>query len=274
MGSNPSRIHGFRFSLVIKAGHTGNKYALDHLRGILRTIQHLKDKEAAVKEATKDFITSSVCSQTPLHQVLVQLEKLHREEGLLSVGLYEHAKEIATRIYAESAEEENEEPVPKPEQPSASRTEPLFCKDTVYHAGICSLAVSTCDAGNLPGLFKNREKVPGHSFKEVSISRSKQDRYLVARQGESTFYFAFQSEPKLSEWPKHFKSFYEGTHTLWYTYCVYSYIYPYYRSCISYFSGVKAQSEKFPVRFLVELLNKRNYIVLTGKVLLVKHTYM
>ncbi len=36
---------------------------------------------------------------------------------------------------------------------------------------------------------------------------------------------------------------------------------------------MKAQSEKFPVRFLVELLNKRNYIVLTGKVLLVQSAH-
>ncbi len=152
----------------------------------------MKDTEATVEEAVIIFI----CSGTTLGQVLAQLGGLHKEEGLLSTDLYKHAQDVAARIYAESAEEVDE-PLLKLEQSAVStRTEPLFCKDTVYHAGICSLAVSTCDAGNLLGLFKDREKVPGHSFREVSISRSKQDRYLVARQGESTFYFAFQSEPR------------------------------------------------------------------------------
>ncbi len=192
-------------------GTSSNKHALDRLKGILRPILHLKETEATVKEAVKEFIISSICSVTTLDQVLAQLGGLHKEEGLLSADLYKHAQDVAVKIYAESAEEVDE-PLCKPEQSAVSaRTEPLFCKDTVYHAGICSLAVSTCDAGNLLGLFKDREKVPGHSFREVSISRSKQDRYLVARQGESTFYFAFLSEPRLSEWAKQFKSFYEGT---------------------------------------------------------------
>ena len=29
--------------------------------------------------------------------------------------------------------------------------------------------------------------------------------------------------------------------------------------------GVKVQSEKFPVRFIIELLNRRHYVVLTGE---------
>ncbi len=168
----------------------------------MAAIQYLKETETTCKEAVKEFIISSICSVTTLDHVLAQLERLHKEEGLLSADLYKHAQDVAARIYAESAEEDDE-PVSKSEQSAVSaRTEPLFCKDTVYHAGICSLAVSTCDAGNLLGFFKDKDKVPGHSFREVSISRSKQDRYLVARQGESTFYFAFQSEPRLSEWAK------------------------------------------------------------------------
>ncbi len=193
-------------------GTTNNKYALDRLKGILRAILHLKETEVTVKEAVKEFIISSICSVTTLDQVLAQLGGLHKEEGLLSADVYKHAQDVTVKIYAESAEKVDE-PLCKLEQSADSvRTEPLFCKDTVYHAGICSLAVSTCDAGNILGLYKDREKVPGHSLREVSISRSKQDRYLVARQGESTFYFAFQSEPRLSEWAKEFKSFYEGTY--------------------------------------------------------------
>ena len=116
---------------------------------------------------------------------------------------------MAAKVYAQSADEHSEIVVSKDK--SSCSSEPLFCKDTVYHAGICSLAVTSSTAGDYQKFFKDREKVPGHTFQEISISRSKQDRYLIARQGDSTYYFAFQSEPRLLEWPKQFKSFYEGT---------------------------------------------------------------
>lgn len=186
--------------------------AYTQLKSTLLAIHRFKQVGEIAGEAFKEFTTASLTSGLSKVQVLAQLDKLHKDELILSADLYKHAQEVAARTYAETAEDDSDEVTPKAKQPP-SRAEPLFCKDTVYHAGICSLAVSTCDAGNLQGLFKHRDKVPGHSFKEISISRSKQDRYLVARQGESTFYFAFQSEPRLSEWPKHYKSFSEGMYS-------------------------------------------------------------
>ena len=93
------------------------------------------------------------------------------------------------------------------------QTHTLFSKDTVYHAGICSLAVNDvkeCDPGNYQKFFQKNPLIPGHDFQEVSISKSKKDRYLIARQGESTVYIAFQSEPCIQQWPKLFRSFSEG----------------------------------------------------------------
>ena len=113
--------------------------------------------------------------------------------------------QVATKTHAELLPTKGTKPIASREEGS----EPLFSKDTVYHAGVCSLAVNTCDAGNYQSFFKKKEMVPGHSFQAVSISRSKQDRYLIARQGDSTLYFAFQSEPKLLNW-KQYKSFSEG----------------------------------------------------------------
>ena len=84
----------------------------------------------------------------------------------------------------------------------------LFCKDTIYHASVCSLAVSVHDAGDYQKFFK--ERVPGHSFKAVSFSCSKDNSFLFAQKGESTFYFAFKGKLSLSDWAKDFKSFNEG----------------------------------------------------------------
>ena len=112
------------------------------------------------------------------------------------------------------------------------------------------------DTGNYLKFFKDRQLVPGHSFKAVSISRSKSDRYVIARKDESTYYFAFQSELQLSEWGKNFNSFFdgesiEGTDMMFHV-----------RLLIH--AGIKKQCKKFPVRFIVELLNKQHRIVLTG----------
>ena len=167
-----------------------------------------ESKTTLVKAAVKDYLVKSQQSQSTLPHVSEQLQKLHEKECLITEpAIYKWALQVANEIFVEPPVADS---FTDQGQESSEIRSPLFCKDTVYHASICSLAVNTHDAGNYLKFFKNKEMVPGHSFKEVSISRSKQDRYLIARQGESTYYFAFQSEPDLSKWPKLFKSFKEG----------------------------------------------------------------
>ena len=159
-----------------------------------------------IKVAVREYITESQQLGSNKERIEGHLQELHRKEFLLSEPTYEWARQLVTEVFVEAAVGESS---CEPLSPSEAK-EPLFCKDTVYHASICSHAINECDAGNYQKFFKTKEKVPGHSFQEVSISLSKQDRYLIAWQGESTFYFAFQSEPDLSKWPKLFKSFGEG----------------------------------------------------------------
>ena len=154
----------------------------------------------------REYITESQQLGSTKEHIEGHLQELHRKEFLLLESIYEWARQLVTEVFVKPAVDESSY---EPLSPSEAK-EPLFSKDTVYHASICSRAINECDAGNYQKFFKTKEKVPGHSFEEVSISRSKQDRYLVARQGESTFYFAFQSEPDLSRWLKLFKSFSEG----------------------------------------------------------------
>ena len=171
-----------------------------------------KDEDSKVnlvKAAVKDYLTKSQQSQSTLQHVSEQLRELHENKCLITEpAIYKGALQLASEIFTQPPDTDS--PTDQVQESSEIRG-PLFCNDTVYHASICSLAVSTHDAGNYLKFFKNKEKVPGHSFKEVSISRSKEDRYLIARQGESTFYFAFQSEPDLSKWPTLFKSFKKGS---------------------------------------------------------------
>ena len=175
-------------------------------------------KHVVATEALGQFAVDSVNFGRKLEYVHEQLLRLQKEEfpSCISDAICEKSYELAVQRHKEVVNTS----FAVSEQPQQPASEPLFCKDTIYHASICSRIVSdtTYDAGNYQKAFKNQDVVPGHSFTSVSMSRkkhdprSKQDRYLVAQKGESTYYFAFQSEPNLSEWGRLFHSFDEGTY--------------------------------------------------------------
>ena len=179
----------------------------DTLKVLQKDVESSREKSTVVQGVVDKFITTSLQSGQSLESVQEQLQILHKEELLISEDTYKKAKELAIETHTQLSSESSAAVVMSVQTAKAS--EPLFSKDTVYHAGICSLAVTTCDAGNYQSFFKKKDLVPGHSFRAVSISRSKEDRYLVARQGDATYYFAFQSQPNLLEWQQFF-SFNEG----------------------------------------------------------------
>ena len=182
------------------------KSNLEHLQGI--TCAGKKEEESKndlKKAAIREYVKQSLQVGASVKDMQEELQKLHAD-FLIPKTIYEWAKEIVSELYAESLVfDENSDA-----QVQNESHDVLFCKDTVYHAGICSLALNTCDAGNYQKFFKDKQKVPGHSFQALSISRSKHNRYLIARQGSSTHYFAFESLPNFSQWPQQFKSFGHG----------------------------------------------------------------
>ena len=184
---------------------------LERSRDALKALQDVEsseEKTKVVQTVIDKLVTTSLQSGQSLESVQTQLQKLHKEDFLITENIFKKAQELAIETHAQLSPAES--CAAEALMPVAKASQPLFSKDTVYHAGICSFAVSTCDAGNYQSFFKKKDLVPGHSFHAVSISRSKQDRYLIARQGDSTYYFAFQSEPHLLEWSKKFTSFNEG----------------------------------------------------------------
>ena len=181
---------------------------LIQLKSRLETLQSIRcaeeTKNDMKKAAIEEYVTQSLHVGAHEKEIQEELQKLHAD-FLIPKSIYKWAQQIVTKISAEALifdESSGAQPQKKPDD--------LFCKDTVYHAGICSLALSTCDAGNYQKFFKDKQKVPGHSFQALSISRSKHNRYLIARQGSSTHYFAFESLPNFSQWPRQFKSFGDG----------------------------------------------------------------
>ena len=175
----------------------------------------MAQKTAAQVGAVTNFIHQCIKSQHSLKEVEEQLQVLYSEEFLISKEMYEKCQKIAADQYAK----DESQPVAKPLTSTTNTTESgliesLFCKDTIYHASICSQAVSTYTAGDYQKFFKDRTLVPGHSFKAVSFSRPKEGSLLIAQKGESTFYFAFKGQPNLSYWTEGYKSISEGKHVI------------------------------------------------------------
>ena len=165
------------------------------------------DQKNAQQTALTEFITSFIqagCSSTDhLNEHLLLLYE--KENLITNPSLYLWAKQLAEEKYIEIAGATQ-----SPTRVSSAPKPPLFSKSVLYHASICTLAINSTNAGEYQKFFKTKQFVPGHSLKEVAITRSKQDRYLLAKQDDSTYYIAFQSVPDIMEWPDKYKSFVNG----------------------------------------------------------------
>ena len=185
------------------------------LESNLRQVEVLQLKKEVSEEAQRDlvskYITKSQQLRMPSKDVRKKLHELN-EKYLIAKQVYEWALEKVEKDFTgdspsklQSTDQSSTEDCP---------VEPLFSKDTVYHASICCQALASCNAGDYQKFFKDREKVPGHSFEALSISRpspgQQHERYLIAKQGESKYYIAFESQPDLSPWQKKYRSFIEG----------------------------------------------------------------
>ena len=181
---------------------------MSRLRGVLAPMRNTPDipsKAEYVKEYVLSITSTSVQSGEDLDDLKQQLHKLHKEELLFSEDVLHKALALADEEHSKRTEVASVKPTPA----NLLAREPLFSKDTVYHSDICCRVLATGDAGNYQSLFKKLPNGQGHSFKAVSMSRSKTERLLIAEQGESVFYFAFESHPQISDW-KDYKSFDEG----------------------------------------------------------------
>ena len=191
-------------------------------------LQDDSSREKVSQLCVEDYITKSLQSNASIELITEQLQQLC-SGGLISENLYKqalvhHKSHSVLPPTPNTAEASSDSATVK-----SVAVEPLFNKDTVYHAGICCLAVCTTDARNYQQFFKDKTMVPGHSFTEVSLSgsESEQDRFLIAQQGKSTIYLSFQCEPLLLEWSKRFKnSFSEGM-------CLIIFLFEFLRHCIT-----------------------------------------
>ena len=151
---------------------------------------------------------------TPEEDVKEKLCELRQKKYFIAESVYQWSLKKVKEVFMKDEDLSlHSAELTSPADPQ--HTEPLFTKDTIYHASICCQALTCCTAGDYQKFFKDTQKVPGHSFQAVSISRPTPDgkqheRYLIAKQGESKYYIAFESQPVLSQWPKKCHSFIQG----------------------------------------------------------------
>ena len=166
----------------------------------------------SLKKVMEIFMKDEDLSLNSAEDVKEKLCELRQKKYLITESVYQWSLKMVKEIFTQDENLPlNSAELTSPADPQ--HTESLFSKDTIYHASICCQALTCCTAGDYQKFFK--EKVPGHSFQAVSISRPTPDgkqheRYLIAKQGESKYYIAFESQPVLSQWPKKYHSFIEG----------------------------------------------------------------
>ena len=204
------------FLVSIKASILANLEAALKHHQVVRSED--KEEEQLFEAMQRKFVGKSI---TQLHQIAVSQEEiklmlhdLWQVKYLISESVYHWALQQLLEVSQEEKDVASDSNAHDLLSPTES-CEPIFSKDTIYHASICCHALTRCNAGDYQKFFKNKETVPGHSFQAVSISRptpdsNQHERYLIARQGESKYYIAFESQPQLSQWREKYQSFVEG----------------------------------------------------------------
>ena len=96
-----------------------------------------------------------------------------------------------------------------PRDPSPRAMEaPSLSPFLLYHALLCSKAVSTCSSTRAVHDFFTQV---GHKLEEASLSPkgTNVNQYMMAKNGD-TFYLAFQSEASITRWLSVHNTFEEG----------------------------------------------------------------
>ena len=233
---------------------------LEDLKKELTVFKSFPDSNSFVEDAVRKYVDKFISAKsTSVDHLHEHLQKFYEEFLITDPEILEMAKKIT---------DVPKRPAPPPVAvtlhvvtPPQAAKPPLFSKPVVYHTSVCCHAVNICTHNDYSTFFKDEV---GHSFKEVSISRSEEGRYLIAVQ-DSTYYIAFQSEPNIAQWPERYQSFSEGTSNILVTLSYYS------KSDLTVnvrlnIAGISFQCKVFPINFILELLrSEKNRVVLTGE---------
>lgn len=156
-----------------------------------------------IQDAIQSTVETAVLKCIDVQSIRDQMHYLCHTSFDVPARLTDWAKEQVEQVYQKSGKKSED---PKPCVPPTLNITPLFNKDTLYHASLCSQAV-----GNSihRAQYKKFLDAKGHNLKEVSMSRSLDRNNVIIAKQDNIVYIAFESEPSLSGWSK-YASFDEG----------------------------------------------------------------
>ena len=186
----------------------------EELQTLSRKLDNAPDKTVTssaiicIKDSIQQYVENSLKCGLPLDQVKSEMKDLCDKEFAVPTALCTWAKgqvEEMGQKMANQLEVSQQLALVK----EIDREPPLFCKDTIHHASLCCLAVTTCSSENIENFFSRKN--PQHNLKEVSFCQGNSSfkKYLIAMK-ENTIYVAFQGEPALSKWTEESDSFEDG----------------------------------------------------------------
>ena len=109
-----------------------------------------------------------------------------------------HKKEIVQYGFSKVEEYEFIKCAEKPALSEQSiKLLPIFCKENIYHACLCCVAVSKYNHNNVKEFFEDKLTNRQHKIEEVSMSLS--DQYLIAK-SQNTIIIAFAGEKSFTSW--------------------------------------------------------------------------
>ena len=246
------------------------KQHLDDLKGELEVYQKALARERAdedavhvcIKAAIETHIETELKAGMNTDTLKEQMRSLCHKDLVVPSAIQDWVLQavgtISMKLAPVPGQSQSLVQIPQPEEP----TQPLFSKDTLYHASLCCEAVSMHNAANFKIFFQKS----AHNLDEVSMSifegRENVDQYFIASsQKTKTLYVAFQSQGTLSGWKSMYNSFEEGL-LLIISICidrVYLYSDPH-----LFCAGLLKQADRIPLRFFIEQLLDKKKIVFTG----------
>ena len=149
--------------------------------------ERIQKSERAIAIYVKAAIEEQSCNKEFVKKKLKDLYDkdflIHKEEilqyGLSEVDKYDHVTCVEKSTL--------------PEQ--CIKSQPIFCKDNIYHACLCCEVVSKYSHENVREFFE--DKLKPHKIEEVSMSLS--NHYLIAK-SHNTFIIAFTGKKSFTSW--------------------------------------------------------------------------
>jgi len=151
--------------------------------------ERIQKTEKAISIFIKSAMEVQLCGASFVKKKLTDLYNkdflIHKEEilqyGLSEVEKFSHDKSVEQSTLPEQSQ----------------KSQPIFCKENIFHACLCCEAISKCTHENVKEFFEDKVLSNDHNLEEVSMSIS--DHYLIAK-SQNTFIIAFNEEKNFTSW--------------------------------------------------------------------------